>query len=148
MDGRASLSLSLGISQSKEYRNSPAASSPGFSALHGQVEVSTFFPVCWDRGSFKQPPLCLCSMKDSPGQAGQKGEVHCMIPLKALVFLHSVTGQNCLLSTQTPCLVQTLTGQRPRLTLFKAFQLKDGKKSSLQASQNCLEVVAMFLWSV
>lgn len=72
----------------EEYPDSPAASSPGVSAPRGQVDMSPFLFSFWDRGSFKQPPLHLCSTKDSPGHAGQRWEFHCMIPLKALVFLH------------------------------------------------------------
>lgn len=59
--GGHSLSFSLGISRGEEYRDPLAASSPGFSAPRGQVDVSPFLLVSWERGSFKQPPLHLYS---------------------------------------------------------------------------------------
>lgn len=37
----------------EEYLDSPAASSPGVSALHGQVDMSPFLFSCWDRGVFQ-----------------------------------------------------------------------------------------------
>lgn len=79
-----------------EYPDYSAASSPGVSAPHGQVDMSPFLFSCWDRGSFKQLSLHLCSTKDSPDHARQRWEFHFMIPLKALVFLHEAMTPHCL----------------------------------------------------
>lgn len=119
MDGHPlSLGYSLGIWQGEEYRDVPATSSPGHPACCGPSVPSPLFLL--EQELFGAVTTAFMQHITLPRLCRTERESLLHGPsIKVLVFLHLAMGQNCMLSDQNPCLLQTLAGQRPRLPFSK-----------------------------